>query len=183
MKQLLSLPNAISVLRSVLVVPYIWAFLEYPETLATFILALVIILTDKLDGALARHFQHESRLGEILDAISDNFFIIASWILFYLDGAAPFSIIILIILVRLFHLGSILLYKMRFGVWNTAHMPGGKLAAAIFVAILWILLGLPHAVEMAWASIAVIYIGVIISELARQKIFFKSHSHSHEHYF
>lgn len=140
-----------------------------------FILALIIVFTDKLDGLLARRFQHESRLGEILDAVSDNFFVITSWVLFYLDGIIPFSIIILTVIIRLLHLGSLFIYKIRFGVWNTAHMLAGKLAAVMFIAILWILLSLPYGAEMAWISIAAIYIGVIVSELMRQKIFFKSH--------
>ena len=72
------LPNIISILRIVLVVPIVWALLqEY------FILALVLFTvagaSDALDGFLAKHFHWESRLGSILDPLADKLLLIASF--------------------------------------------------------------------------------------------------------
>jgi len=72
------LPNIISILRIVLVLPVVWALLNN-----YFLWALVLFtiagISDALDGFLAKHFHWESRLGSILDPLADKLLLIASF--------------------------------------------------------------------------------------------------------
>lgn len=73
------IPNAICVLRMLLVAPAVWA-------LATgrFGLALVLVcvagLSDGLDGWLAKRFDWRSRLGGLLDPLADKLLLVSLFI-------------------------------------------------------------------------------------------------------
>lgn len=67
---MLTVPNLISLLR----VPLAFVFLqENPFYRAAAILAA--LLTDGLDGYIARHFHQKGRFGSVLDPITDKFFV------------------------------------------------------------------------------------------------------------
>ena len=72
------LPNLISLLRIVLVIPVVWALVA-----ADFFTALVLFavagFSDALDGFLAKHYHWESRLGSILDPLADKLLLVASF--------------------------------------------------------------------------------------------------------
>ncbi|WP_230474748.1 CDP-alcohol phosphatidyltransferase family protein [Dyella monticola] len=78
------MPNAISVLRVVLVAPIGWLLWHaaWPSALG---LVAVAGVSDGLDGFLARHYGWQSRLGGMLDAIADKLllvccFVILAWL-------------------------------------------------------------------------------------------------------
>lgn len=72
------LPNLISLLRIILVIPVVWALVT-----ANFFIALVLFavagFSDALDGFLAKHYHWESRLGSILDPLADKLLLVASF--------------------------------------------------------------------------------------------------------
>lgn len=72
------LPNLISILRIILVVPVILALLK-----ADFVLALVLFavagFSDALDGFLAKHYHWQSRLGSILDPLADKLLLVVTF--------------------------------------------------------------------------------------------------------
>lgn len=74
-KEVLTIPNLLSMFRIVLIPVYLHIYLhaDSPEdyTLAAAILALSC-LTDMIDGWIARKFNMISRLGKLLDPISDK---------------------------------------------------------------------------------------------------------------
>lgn len=72
------LPNIISILRIILVIPIVWlmAVGQYPLALTLFIIAGA---SDALDGFLAKHYHWESRLGSILDPVADKLLLIAGF--------------------------------------------------------------------------------------------------------
>ena len=72
------LPNIISILRIILVLPVVWALLNNHFLLAL-ILFTIAGISDALDGFLAKHFHWESRLGSILDPLADKLLLIASF--------------------------------------------------------------------------------------------------------
>jgi cardiolipin synthase len=79
------LPNAICIVRVLLVVPVVWALLE-----GEYALALLLILiaggSDALDGFLAKTFGWRTRLGSLLDPAADKLLLTSVFVsLTYLD--------------------------------------------------------------------------------------------------
>jgi cardiolipin synthase (CMP-forming) len=82
------LPNALSLLRIVLVGPCVLALLagRYDLTLAGFGVAAV---SDGLDGWLAKRFGWTSRLGKILDPIADKLLLVSLYLTLTALGRVP----------------------------------------------------------------------------------------------
>lgn len=70
--KILNIPNIISVLRLVFIVPLIGYFYLKEKNIAATALGILFILTDILDGLLARKFKQVTNLGVYLDATVDN---------------------------------------------------------------------------------------------------------------
>ncbi len=90
------LPNTISVVRILLVLPLVWAFAEENYQAA---LALVIIagISDGVDGYLARRFGWGTRLGTVLDPIGDKVLLVSSFFMLGWLGQFPFWLVALVI--------------------------------------------------------------------------------------
>lgn len=73
------IPNAICVLRILLVAPTVWAIVA-----ERFVLALVLVvvagLSDALDGYLAKRFDWRSRLGGLLDPLADKLLLVSLFV-------------------------------------------------------------------------------------------------------
>lgn len=90
------LPNAISLLRIVLVLPV--AYLVVSENYAAAIyLFFVAGISDGLDGFLAKTFGWRSRLGALLDPVADKLLLIASFAALYVAGLIPLWLAVLVI--------------------------------------------------------------------------------------
>jgi len=63
----------------------------------SFLLYLILGLTDFLDGILARKLKQTTDRGEIMDVLSDYFLVSASYALFVVADAAPLWILLIII--------------------------------------------------------------------------------------
>lgn len=72
------IPNLISFLRIILVVPVVLTLLSDDFSTALVLFA-VAGLSDALDGFLAKHYHWESRLGSILDPLADKLLLVASY--------------------------------------------------------------------------------------------------------
>jgi len=86
--------NAFSVLRMVLAVPVVWLIILGPAFVwPTFALVVVMIISDILDGHLARRRNEITRWGKILDPLADKVAIgaITLVLVFYKD--LPFWVI------------------------------------------------------------------------------------------
>ncbi len=92
-----SLPNLISILRILLVVPVIFCMLAglYHWALLLFLVAGV---SDGLDGFLARRFGWTSRIGAILDPVGDKLLMVAVFLLLGAKGDLPWWLVSLVIL-------------------------------------------------------------------------------------
>lgn len=90
------LPNAISVLRILLVPPvaYLIVSQEYAAALYLF---LVASISDGLDGFLAKTFGWQSNLGALLDPAADKLLLTASFAALYLTGLIPLWLAVLVI--------------------------------------------------------------------------------------
>ncbi|MGD1976783.1 MAG: CDP-alcohol phosphatidyltransferase family protein, partial [Gammaproteobacteria bacterium] len=90
------IPNALCVLRMLLVAPVVWLLLagEYAWVLVVFFLAG---FTDGLDGFLAKRFDWRSRLGGILDPLADKLLLVTSFLTLGYIGLAPVWLLIMVV--------------------------------------------------------------------------------------
>jgi len=94
-----TIPNILTFFRILLLPVLIWA-LEASVQIGyayAVIVGSIMILTDLLDGIAARKLNQRSRLGMILDPISDKFIISSLAIYFAIKGSIPTWIVIIIV--------------------------------------------------------------------------------------
>ncbi|MCW8829532.1 MAG: CDP-alcohol phosphatidyltransferase family protein [Gammaproteobacteria bacterium] len=91
------IPNLISVLRIMLVVP-IMVLLARGEYLLVLMLFVVAGLSDSLDGYLARRFDWRSQLGALLDPLGDKFLLVGVYLVLGWNGLLPGWLVGLVIL-------------------------------------------------------------------------------------
>lgn len=91
------IPNALSIFRLVLIVPFLLSLNQknYSEAFYLFILAG---FTDGLDGWLARHFHWQSPFGSFIDPMADKLLVASSFISLALIGKLPEWLVILVFL-------------------------------------------------------------------------------------
>ena len=88
-KLALNIPNLLSISRLFLVFPLI-LFLEINRPFYVFILIIIAGLTDYLDGMIARKFNLQTRLGAILDPLSDKIFYLVPLVFLCKNNLIPF---------------------------------------------------------------------------------------------
>lgn len=76
--RVLTLPNAISLLRLLGVPLFLWLVLVVEQDVWAFVVLAVAGATDWIDGALARALNQRSRLGVLLDPLADRLYIAAT---------------------------------------------------------------------------------------------------------
>ncbi len=72
----LTIPNLISLIRILLITPFVVFFLDKEYLIATIII-VVSGISDCFDGMIARKFNQESELGKILDPLADKLTLLA----------------------------------------------------------------------------------------------------------
>lgn len=108
------IPNLISILRIVLVVPiayYLWT----QNYLIALFLFLVGGLSDGLDGFLARRYQWETNLGVILDPMGDKLMMLTAYILLGWHDLLSWWLVSLVVLRDLILVFGTLLYRRFIG--------------------------------------------------------------------
>ncbi len=82
------IPNVITVVRIVLVVPTGWLLWQgaYVHALVLMVLAST---SDALDGWLARHFNWTSHFGAAMDPVADKLLVGTLFVVFWLQGHIP----------------------------------------------------------------------------------------------
>ena len=90
------IPNAISVLRIILVIPIMISFWNEDYEMA-FFLILIAGISDGVDGFLARFFNWRSRLGAILDPLADKILVISLFVVFAIKGLLPLWLMYLVV--------------------------------------------------------------------------------------
>ena len=81
-KDLMTIPNAISFIRILLITPFVTFFIAAKYQIINSYLPAVVFLaisgiSDLLDGMIARKFHQESELGKVLDPLADKLTLIA----------------------------------------------------------------------------------------------------------
>ncbi|MEE3326175.1 MAG: CDP-alcohol phosphatidyltransferase family protein [Myxococcota bacterium] len=92
-----TLANGLTALRALSVLPMVWCILEGFWWTASFVFALAVI-TDLLDGRVARRRQEVSRLGGVFDHAVDALFVSSGLAALSLRGLIPMMLPVLIVL-------------------------------------------------------------------------------------
>ncbi|MCB1735868.1 MAG: CDP-alcohol phosphatidyltransferase family protein [Gammaproteobacteria bacterium] len=104
------IPNLITGLRILLVVPVAWLMIEqrYGEALLLFIIAGG---SDALDGFLAKHFNWTSWLGGWLDPLADKLLLVTVFVILGLQSLIPLWLVIIAVLRDLIIFSGALIYR------------------------------------------------------------------------
>ncbi len=87
--RILTVPNALSFVRLLLVPVFLWLVLGPEADGLALIVLMVSGITDYLDGKLARAWNQTSRLGELLDPVADRLYILATLYAFVVRDIVP----------------------------------------------------------------------------------------------
>lgn len=90
------IPNIITVLRIVLVVPIAWLLLDHRYGLAL-LLFFVAGVSDGLDGFLAKHYGWTSRLGALLDPLADKALLVTCYAALTWNALLPLWLLVLVV--------------------------------------------------------------------------------------
>ena len=160
----MNLPNKLTLLRIVLILPFLLVlYLDVPGAayiaLAVFILAS---LTDLLDGKIARKYHLITDFGKFADPLADKMLVTAAMLWFVENGQMP-GWALLIVIVREFAVSGLRMVASDKGRVIAAGWSGKVKTAATMVCVILMLLPLPEIVNQICTAVIVlttIYSGV-----------------------
>ena len=130
-----AIPNAITVLRLVLVLPIAFTILE-GHYLTTLILFTISGLSDGLDGFLARRYGWESAFGKLIDPLADKLMMIVTTLTLGVLGHFPLMLMALIIVKDITVLGGVFAYTTLAGFPRIQPTLPGKFTTAAQIVLL-----------------------------------------------
>ena len=119
------IPNALCILRMLLVVPVAWLLVtdNYRLTLAMFAFAAA---TDGLDGFLAKRFGWTSELGKILDPLADKILLVGVFITLAALGVVPLWLAVTAVARDVIITAGAIIYKSLYRLWRAAGAAHGR---------------------------------------------------------
>ena len=143
------LPNLITALRMVLVVPLCW-LIEDGRYEGALLVAAVAGVSDALDGFLAKRFGWQSWLGGLLDPIADKLLLTVAFIWLALAAALPVWLAAVVVGRDLVIVVGAIAYHLLIGRFEAAPSRLSKLTTAIQIGfVLVLLLHLAHWITLA----------------------------------
>ena len=70
--KIFTIPNLLSFLRLVMILWFVWEYLDQENSIGTALILLLSGFTDTIDGWIARRFNMVSNLGKALDPVADK---------------------------------------------------------------------------------------------------------------
>lgn len=139
MKEILKIPNLITVYR-LLAFPLILCFAITGKESLFAIFLVINLVTDAIDGFIARRFKMETEIGAKLDSFADNLTYVLVFVgiyVFKLEEFLPYKISLLIYIGML--LFTVIFSLIKFGKFPSLHMYitkiGGYLQGAFFICL------------------------------------------------
>jgi cardiolipin synthase len=150
---IITVSNIITVSRLVLL-PFIIHFLLRDQRLYAFLVLMASLLSDTLDGYLARTFNQESTIGTLLDPLCDKISLIAILVVLYIINSIPlWGVIIIITRDVLILIGSFVLWKVKSAVFKSNVF--GKITGVLFGAIIC-----AYTLDLKYLGIALLYLSI-----------------------
>lgn len=155
------IPNIISLLRLLAVIPVVFLLLEhrYGWALALFAAAGI---SDGLDGYLAKHYGWRTRLGGILDPLADKVLLVACFLVLGTLSLIPVWLVVAAIFRDLLITGGALLYNYRVEELEAAPIVASKINTVLQILLVVLVIAdagplpLPDPVidSLVWACLA-----------------------------
>jgi cardiolipin synthase len=111
------LPNAITLIRIMLVLPTAW-LLWQQDYLTALVLMAIAGSSDALDGWLARRFHWQSRLGATLDPVADKLLVAVMFIVFTWQGQIPLLVALIVLGRDFVILSGAVVYRLLYGPYD-----------------------------------------------------------------
>lgn len=174
----MSLANKISIFR-ILLIPFFIGVLVYysPQKdflrITALVIFIVAMLTDVVDGHIARSFKEETKLGSFLDPMADKLLILSTFICFAFIKALPASLrlppwVLIVIITRdvMIVLGSVMIYVIK-GDIKIIPSKLGKIATLLqMLTVVCLLLMFPYT-KVLWMIMVVFTILSAIGYIVR----------------
>jgi CDP-diacylglycerol--glycerol-3-phosphate 3-phosphatidyltransferase len=160
-----NVPNALTAFRCVLVPVFAWMLLAHPDDpwwrVATTVVFVLAILTDSIDGHLARKYDSVTKFGKLADPIADKALTGMAFLGLSIIGELPWWVTI-IILVREWGITALRFVMLRYGVM--AANRGGKIKTVLqSVALVLYLLPLPATGPIHWFAVIVMGAAFVVT--------------------
>lgn len=126
------IPNLLTVVRMILVVPFV-IVLYNGYYFSALLLLFVAAATDALDGFLARQFGWYSWFGSVADPIADKLLLIASYVVLGLLGHIPMALTYLVVGRDILIFSGALLYWLFVGHFEGRPTLLGKLCTFVMI--------------------------------------------------
>ncbi|MBE2254972.1 MAG: CDP-alcohol phosphatidyltransferase family protein [Ignavibacteria bacterium] len=99
-KELFLIPNLLSILRLILLIPLCYLILYKFDTQKSVIILIMILMyiTDLSDGYIARRFNQVSETGKIIDPLADKISVTVIAILVFIKGLLPLWFLFIVLL-------------------------------------------------------------------------------------
>ena len=95
--KIVTLANAVSVVRLLAIPVFLWLVIN-DRLLVAFILLVAAVLTDFVDGMIARRMNEITKLGQFLDPFADRLFIAATVIALAIQDVVPWWFVVAVML-------------------------------------------------------------------------------------
>ncbi|MBI2027943.1 MAG: CDP-alcohol phosphatidyltransferase family protein [Deltaproteobacteria bacterium] len=134
--------------------PFLLYYLSQRQILLSLGVFLSAVLSDFLDGYLARRFSLVSKIGKILDPIVDKTFVVGTFFYFFVSGSVPFWFLGIILFRDFSQLVGFLILWTKKVHFNIKSELIGKLSTGMnFVVILVLILESAHSVTAVNVSL------------------------------
>lgn len=170
-ERILTLANFISLLRAFLVIPIIY-YLPKPESsVILFILIIIVIASDALDGFIARRAHEVTHIGMWLDPLADSIVIVSVTFYLVLSGIFPmwFFVFFIIRYLTIALPGLYLINHTHFV--NSANKPGKWATAAVAITLVLHIPQFPATEYLKNISLWLAFVLLMISWLLYMKRF------------
>ena len=162
-----NVPNALTAFRCVLVPVFAWMLLAHPDEtgwrVGAALVFAVAILTDFVDGYLARRYDIVTKFGKLADPIADKALTGMAFIGLSIIGELPWWVTV-VILVREWGITLMRFLMLRYGVM--AANRGGKIKTVLqAVALILYLLPLPTSGPLHWLAVIVMAAAFVVTVL------------------
>lgn len=148
------IPNALTFLRLVLIIPF--AVSLYTEAYRQAVVIFFIAgFSDGLDGYLARRFNWKSRFGAIADPLADKCLLVSAYLMLTITGVLPWWLFVVVMLRDIWIVAGALFYHYRVSAYEMSPSRLGK--ANTFLQILFILVVMLDLAGIAMPEMAVEY--------------------------
>lgn len=121
--RIITTANILTVSR-VLILPVIVYYLVIGNRIAAFVFMFLSLLTDTVDGYIARRFHQESQIGKFLDPICDKFSLAVILVTLFLIGSFPlWGLVVIVTRDILILIGSFIIWRTH-GKIYMSNLPG-----------------------------------------------------------